>query len=353
MNFKILTINPGSTSTKIGVFEGEKEIFSTTLRHSSDELKPFKKMIDQYEFREKIVFQSLKDNKIEKLDAVVGRGGLLRPIPSGTYSVNDKMLEDLKEAKNGEHASNLGAILAKEIGKNFGAPAFIVDPVVVDEMEDIARFSGMPEIERICIFHALNQKAIARRAAAELKKPYETLNLILVHLGGGVSVGAHKKGKIVDVNNILDGEGAFSPERSGGVPIGHLLRLAFSGKYTHQELKKKITGGGGLVAYLGTNSAVEVGKMIENGDKKAALVYEAMAYQIAKDIGAMSAVLEGNVDAIVITGGIAYDKRFVEWISRRVKYIAKIMVFPGEDELLALCQGALRVLEGKEKAKDY
>ncbi|HCL56145.1 MAG TPA: butyrate kinase [Spirochaetia bacterium] len=349
----LLTINPGSTSTKVAVFEDEKELFSNTLRHTAENLAPFKKMIDQYEFREKIILSYLDENKISHLDAVVGRGGLLRSIPSGTYEVDEEMIQDLKEAKKGEHASNLGGILAKEIGNKYKAPAFIVDPVVVDELEDIARISGMPELERVSIFHALNQKAIARKTAASLNKPYEELNLILVHLGGGISVGAHKKGKIVDVNNALDGDGAFSPERSGGVPAGGLLKMAFSGKYTHDELKKKITGQGGLVAYLGTNSGIEVTEKMKKGDQKAELVYQAMAYQVAKDVGSMAAVLKGKVDAIAITGGIAYDKTFVGWIEERINFISKVIVFPGEDEMLALCQGGLRVLKGSEKAKKY
>jgi butyrate kinase len=353
MTYQILAINPGSTSTKIAVFQGEKEVFNTTLRHSSEEIGEFKKIIDQYEFRKNIILDALKENDIQKLDAVVGRGGLLKPIPGGTYGVDDDMIRDLKEAKRGEHASNLGAILAKEIGKQFDAPAYIVDPVVVDEMEDIARISGIPEIERKSIFHALNQKAIGRRAAAELKKGYDKVNLIIAHLGGGISVGAHKQGKIVDVNNALDGDGPFSPERSGGVPVGDLLKLLHNGDFTYEELKKKITGKGGLVAYLGTNSGIEVTEMIVKGDKKAALVYEAMAYQVAKWIGAMATVLEGKVDGIAITGGIAYDKQMIAWIQKRVNFIGKVMIFPGEDEMLALAEGALRVLQGEEKAKQY
>ena len=353
MSFQILSINPGSTSTKIAVFNDESEVFTTTLRHSSEEINQYEKMIDQYGFREKIILESLKEHNITHLDAVVGRGGLLRPIPGGTYSVNEKMIDDLRKAERGEHASNLGGILAQEIAGQFKAQAFIVDPVVVDELDEIARFSGMPELPRKSIFHALNQKAIGRKAAEKLGKKYEEVNLIVNHLGGGISVGAHRKGAIVDVNNALDGDGAFSPERSGGVPVGDLLKLAFSGKYTHDDLKKKIKGQGGLVAYLGTNSGIEVGKMIEAGDKKAALVYEAMAYQVAKDIGAMAAVLEGKVDAIAITGGIAYDKQFVKWIEERVKFIAPVLVFPGEDEMSALSQGALRVLRGMEKPHVY
>jgi len=352
----ILTINPGSTSTKIAVFKedkGLKEVFSKTIRHSSNELSPFKDIIDQYDFRKKLIEKELIENKINSLDAVVGRGGLLKPIESGTYEVNEKMIEELKKAINGEHASNLGAILAKEISKDYNCPAFIVDPVVVDELDEIARISGMPEIERKSIFHALNQKAIARRASEKIKKSYDQANLVIAHLGGGISVAAHNKGRIVDVNNALDGDGPFSPERSGQVPVGDLLKLAFSGKYTHEELKKKITGQGGVVAYLGTNNMLEVKEMIKKGDKKAKLVYEAMAYQVSKEIGAMATVLKGKVDSIVITGGIAYDEDFISLIKERVSFIAPIIVLPGEDEMLALAEGGYRVLKGIEKAKQY
>nr|WP_250160247.1 butyrate kinase [Caloranaerobacter azorensis] len=290
---------------------------------------------------------------LTKLSAVVGRGGLLKPIAGGTYKVNERMLEDLKVGVLGEHASNLGGILAHEIASQLNIPAFIVDPVVVDEMEDVARISGMPELERKSIFHALNQKAVARRAAKELGKAYNEVNLIVAHLGGGISVGAHKNGRVIDVNNALDGEGPFSPERTGGLPVGDLVKLCFSGKYTLAEMKKKIKGNGGLVAYLGTNDAREVVKMIENGDKKAELVYKAMAYQVAKEIGSLAAVLEGKVDGIILTGGIAYDKRFTKWIIDRVSFISKVFVYPGEDEMIALAEGGLRVLRGEEEAKVY
>ncbi len=353
MPYTVLAINPGSTSTKIAVFEDEKELFSETLRHSAEELKPFKKMVDQYPFREEVILKAIKQHGIQKLDAIVGRGGLLKPIAGGTYSVNHAMLEDIKNAIRGEHASNLGALLAHEMGKNFNAPAFIVDPVVVDELAPIARFSGMPELERTSIFHALNQKAIARRAAKDLGKAYEEANLIVVHLGGGISVGAHEKGKIIDVNNALDGEGAFSPERTGGIPAGGLMRLCFSGQYTQEEIKKKITGQGGLVAYLGTNSGIEVNEKIKAGDKNALLIYQAMAYQVAKDVGAMASVLKGKVDAIAITGGIAYDTLFTGWIKERVEHLGKVVFYPGEDELLALVQGTLRVLKKEEEPKIY
>ncbi|QEK13151.1 butyrate kinase [Crassaminicella thermophila] len=353
--FRILTINPGSTSTKIAVFDNEKSILETTLRHSAQEINKYERIYDQYEFRKQVILDTLNDNgiNITKINAVVGRGGLLKPIEGGTYKVSEKMLSDLEVGVLGEHASNLGGILANEIAKQLDIPSFIVDPVVVDEMDDIARISGMPEIERKSIFHALNQKAVARCAASELGKKYEGGNFIVAHMGGGVSVGAHRKGKVVDVNNALDGEGPFSPERSGGLPVGDLAKLCFSGKYTIDEIKKRIKGKGGLVAYLGTNDGREVGKMIEEGDKKAELIYKAMAYQIAKEIGSCAAVLKGEVDAVVLTGGIAYDKTFVKWIKDRVAFIGEVIVYPGEEEMIALAQGALRVLRGEEEAKEY
>lgn len=353
--YRLLVINPGSTSTKIAIFDNEKLVLEETLRHSSEELKDFETIFDQYEFRKNIILEILNEKgiNITKLSGVVGRGGLLKPISGGTYEVNDKMLEDLKVGVLGEHASNIGGVIAYEIASQLNIPSFIVDPVVVDEMDDVARISGMPEIDRKSIFHALNQKAVARRASKELDKEYEDTNLIVAHLGGGVSVGAHRKGKVVDVNNALDGEGPFSPERSGGLPVGDLAKLCYSEKYTLAEIKKKIKGKGGLIAYLNTNDGREVEKMIENGDKKAELVYKAMAYQVAKEIGSCSAVLKGDIDGIVLTGGIAYDKNFVSWIKERVEFISKVFVYPGEDELIALAQGGLRVLRGEEKAKQY
>lgn len=354
-NYKLLVINPGSTSTKIAVFYNEDLVLEETLRHSNEELAGYSTIFDQYQFRKSIILDILKEKgfDINELSAVVGRGGLLKPIPGGTYRVNDKMLDDLSKGTFGEHASNLGGAIAHEIASQLNIPSFIVDPVVVDEMEDIARISGMPEIPRISIWHALNQKAVARRFAKDNGKAYEELNLVVAHLGGGISVGAHKKGKVVDVNNALDGEGPFSPERSGGLPVGDLAKLCYSGKYTLAEMKKKIKGCGGLVAYLGTNDARKVCEMIEAGDEKAKLIYEAMAYQVAKEIGSMSTVLEGQVDAIILTGGIAYDAMFTAWIKERVDFIADVVMYPGEDELIALAEGGLRVLRGEEQAKEY
>jgi butyrate kinase len=351
----MLIINPGSTSTKIGVYEDTTPILVETLRHSSEEIDKYVNIIDQFEFRKEVILNVLKEKNfdIKELNAIVGRGGLLKPIVSGTYKVNEAMLKDLKEAIRGQHASNLGAIIASEIGKELNLPAFIVDPVVVDELEEIARISGMPEIERTSIFHALNQKAVAKRFAKENNKNYEGLNLIVAHMGGGVSVGAHMAGRIVDVNNALDGEGPFSPERSGGVPIGDLVKMCFSGKYTQDEIKKKITGKGGFVAYLNTNNAQEVGNAALNGDEKAKLILDAMGYQVAKEIGKCAAVLFGKVDAIILTGGIAYGKYITEYIKERVSFIAPVIIYPGEDELLALAEGTLRVLNGEEAPKVY
>lgn len=355
MSYKLLIINPGSTSTKIAVYEDQKEIFEQTLRHSSEQIGEFKHILDQKNFRKEVILDVLKENKIDikELDTVVGRGGLLKPIISGTYSVNDRMLEDIKESAQGEHASNLGAIIAKEIADSIGKSAFIVDPVVVDEMDEIARLSGIPELPRKSIFHALNQKAVAKRYAQENSKNYEDINIIVAHMGGGVSVGAHKNGKIVDVNNTLDGDGAFSPERSGGVPAGDLVRMCFSGEYTREEILKKITGKGGFVAYLDTNDGRVVREAALKGDPKSKLIYDAMGYQVSKEIGAAAAVLNGKVDAIILTGGIAYEKLMVDIISEKVAFIAPITVYPGEDEMLALAQGVIRVLNGEEEVKEY
>jgi butyrate kinase len=293
------------------------------------------------------------DIDIKQLKSVVGRGGVLKPIASGTYEVSDNMINDLKSNIKGEHASNLGGIIARSIADELKIPAYITDPVVVDEMDDIARISGHPNFERISIWHALNQKAVARRAAEVHGKKYEEMNFVVAHLGGGISVGAHKKGKVIDVNNALNGDGPFSPERSGSLPAEQLVDLCFSGKYKKEEIQKMIVGKGGLSAYLGTNNAKEVGDMASNGDKKAELIYSAMAYQIAKSIGEYAVVLDGDVDYILITGGIAYDKKFLEMIYKKVNFIAKVIAYPGEDELLALALGGLRILKGIEKLKQY
>ncbi|WP_338842387.1 butyrate kinase [Clostridium perfringens] len=355
MAYKLLIINPGSTSTKIGVYEGEKEILEETLRHSAEEILKYDTIFDQLDFRKEVILKVLKEKGIDinELDAVVGRGGMLKPIEGGTYEVNEAMVEDLKIGVQGPHASNLGGILSNEIAKEIGKRAFIVDPVVVDEMEDVARLSGVPELPRKSKFHALNQKAVAKRYAKEHNNSYEDVNLIVVHMGGGVSVGAHRKGRVIDVNNALDGDGPFSPERAGGVPSGELLEMCFSGKYSKEEVYKKLVGKGGFVAYANTNDARDLIKLSQEGDEKGSLIFNAFIYQIAKEIGSMAVVLDGEVDAIVLTGGIAYSDYVTNAINKKVKWIAPMVVYGGEDELLALAQGAIRVLDGVEEAKIY
>ncbi len=355
MAVKSLIINPGSTSTKIGVFEDETLLFEETLRHSTEEIAQYASIVDQKDFRKDIIINLLKEKDFDmnSLNMVVGRGGMLKPIPGGTYAVSDDLLEDLKIGRQGQHASNLGGILAREIGDSIGVPSYIVDPVVVDELAPIARYSGVPELPRTSVFHALNQKAVAKRYAKEAGKAYDSLNLIVVHMGGGVSVGAHKQGKVVDVFNALDGDGAFSPERAGAVPSGALIKMCFSGQYTEKEVYKKIVGGGGFNAYCGTNDMRDVEKMVADGDAKATEVRDAFIMQVAKDIGSMACVLKGKVDQIIVTGGIAYDKVVVEGLKERAGFIAPMTVYPGEDELLALVQGGLRVLNGEEEAMVY
>ncbi len=355
MSYKSLIINPGSTSTKIGVFEDENLLFEETLRHTTEEIAQYGSIFEQKDFRKEVILNILKEKNfdLKTLDFIVGRGGMLKPIPGGTYPVSNALLNDLIVGKQGQHASNLGGILAKEIGDSLTIPAYIVDPVVVDELTDVARVSGVPELPRRSVFHALNQKAVAKRYAKEVGKKYEDLNLIVVHMGGGVSVGAHHGGRIIDVNNALDGEGAFSPERAGGVPTGDLVKMCFSGKYTEKEVYKKLVGNGGFNAYLNTNDARIVEAKAKEGDPTAVLVQNAFHYQVAKDIGAMSTVLLGKVDQIILTGGIAYSKVTCAALKEKAGWIAPFTVYPGEDELLALCQGGLRVLTGEEKACEY
>ncbi|MCR1952129.1 butyrate kinase [Clostridium sp. DSM 100503] len=355
MALKLLIINPGSTSTKIGVYDGEQEVLVETLRHSSEEISKYETIYDQFKFRRDIIMNVLKEKNfdINTLNAVVGRGGMLKPMESGTYKVNEKMLQDLKDGVQGQHASNLGGIIANQIGNELKIPAFIVDPVVVDELNEVARISGVPELERVSKFHALNQKAVAKRYARESGIKYTDLNLIVVHMGGGVSVGAHKNGKVVDVNNALDGEGPFSPERAGSLPVGALIKMCYSGKFTEQEVYSKAVGKGGFVAYLNTNDARDVLKLAAEGDKKAQVCFDAFIYQISKSIGEMATVLEGKVDRIIFTGGIAYSEKVIDELKKRVGWIAPIVVYPGEDELLALAQGAIRVMTGEEEAKEY
>ncbi|MGL6063569.1 MAG: butyrate kinase [Fusobacteriaceae bacterium] len=353
--YKILSINPGSTSTKIAVYENEKEIMEKVIRHSTEEIEKFKNIYSQKSFREEMILNSLVESNIDlkKLSAVVGRGGLLKPISGGTYLVTEEMIEDLKKGVLGEHASNLGGVIAKEIADKIEKKAYIVDPVVVDELEEVARISGIPEIERKSIFHALNQKAVARKYCKENNLRYEEINLIVTHMGGGISTGIHKNGKVVDVNNALDGEGAFSPERAGTLPAGDLVEMCFSGKYSEAFIKKRLKGNGGMVSYLNTNDMRDVIKMAETGDKKAKIIFEAMVYQIAKDIGAMATVVSGEVKQIILTGGIAYSTLLVEALKEKIGFISGITVYPGEEEMVALTLGALRVERGEEEAKKY
>jgi len=352
----ILTINPGSTSTKIAVFHSNELVFTKNIKHPAEELEKFEKISDQYEYRKNIIVKELElsNNGLMSVEIIVGRGGLVKPIPSGVYEVNEAMKADLRIGVLGQHASNLGGLIADDLAKMIpGAKAYIADPVVVDEFEEIARVSGHPEFKRVSIFHALNQKAIGRLHAQAIGKKYEELNLIIVHLGGGISVGAHKKGKVIDVNQALDGEGPFSPERSGTLPAGDLVRLCFSGKYTQKEVLKMITGKGGYVAYLGTNSAFEVEQRVNSGDEKAIFIQKAMAYQIAKEIGAMAVVLDSDIDSILITGGMAYDKAFVNLIKEKVNKISSVDVYPGEDEMRALAMNGLMLLNGEITATEY
>lgn len=351
---KILVINPGSTSTKIAVYNDEKEILVNTIRHSMDELAKFPRIIDQFEFRKELVLTTLEENSIPfQFDAIVGRGGLLKPIPGGVYEVNDAMLNDIMHAMR-THACNLGCLLASELAVMLpGCRAFIADPGVVDEMDEVARINGSPLMPRITIWHALNQRAIARRYAKEQGKRYEDLNVIVCHLGGGISVGAHQKGRAIDVPNALDGEGPFSPERAGTLPAGNLIDLCFSGKYTQAQLKKMVCGQGGLAAHLGTTDVQAIQKQINEGDEHARLILESMIYHIAKAVGGAAVALWGKVDAILLTGGIAYSEYITTRLKERVSFLAPVFIYPGEDELEALALNGLGALRGELPIQVY
>ncbi|MEA3452529.1 MAG: butyrate kinase, partial [Bacteroidota bacterium] len=352
--FKILTINPGSTSTKIGIFENEKKTFEKTIRHGSGQIEKYSSIWEQYNFRKEEIIKTLNKNNfnITNLDAVVGRGGLLKPIPNGTYSVDEEMVQDARIGVLGQHASNLGCVIAYSIAWEYDIPSYIVDPPSVDDLEALARISGNSKIERTSLFHALNIFATARNFAKDQKKNFLDLNLIIAHLGGGISVAAIKNGRAINSNNGLQ-EGPFSPERSGDLPPLSLLEMAFSGKYTHAEMKKMIVGKGGLVSYFGTNKAHEVENMINAGSKKHKRIFEAMAYQISEAIGARATNLKGKVDAIVLTGGLANSKMITQWVTERTEHIAKTHIYPGELELEALAAGAVRALNGEETVKKY
>jgi butyrate kinase len=356
MSSYILAINPGSTSTKFAIYEDEVAVFEQSINHSNKDLKQFNRISDQYNFRKEIILNEIEAQgyNIDDIKAVVGRGGLLKPIESGIYEVNDAMRKDLISGERGSHASNLGGLIAGDIASEIkNARAFIVDPVVVDEMEDVARIAGHPEFERKSIFHALNQKAVARHYARSINREYEDLNLIIAHMGGGISVGAHYKGRVIDVNNGFDGDGPFSPERSGSLPNGQIVELCFSGEKTKEEIQAMITGSGGMVAYLGTNDFRDVCKLASEGNEKARLIQEAASYQIAKEIGSLAAVFKGKVDAIILTGGMAYQELNTSYISNMVGFISKVILHPGEDELKALAFNGLMVLNGQLRPKYY
>ncbi len=356
MDYLQLVINPGSTSTKVALYLNDKLIQEATLRHDVHELEKFDSLIGQLDFRRKVILDFLVEHKyrLSQIDVFVGRGGMLRPLKhGGTYLVTEKMLDDLRNCRYGTHASNLGALLASSFAKPLNRPAYIVDPVVIDEFEDIARVSGQKLIERKSIFHALNQKATAKRYAKSCGKHYEDMNLIVCHLGGGISVGLHKQGRVIDVNNALGGDGPFSPERTGTIPTFPLVDLCFSGKYTEEEIKKLLVGKGGLVSYLGTNSGKVIEDRIAQGDTKAQFYFEAMGYNVVKEIGAMYFACRAKVDAVLITGGLAYSKYFINYIKSYLDKICTVHVYPGEDEMRALAEGTLRTLQKEEKLQAY
>jgi butyrate kinase len=352
---QILVINPGSTSTKIAVYNDAKPMLLRSIKHSVEELSQFNDVTEQHEYRKKLIIDDLTRMGCEfHFSAVVGRGGLAKPVEGGVYEINEKMIADTKADHNHKHACDLGCIISYEIAKDIpGCRSFIADPGVVDELNDYARISGSPLMKRICIWHALNQRAIARRYANEIGKEYEDLNLIICHLGGGISIAAHEKGRAVDANNALDGEGPFSPERAGSLPAADLIRLCFSGKYTEQQLLRRVAGEAGLIAHLGTNDMQEIERRIAAGDKQAELVVDAMIYHTAKNIVAESAVLCGKVDAILLTGGMARSQYVISRLRRRIDFLAPTHCYPGEDEMEALALNALAVLTGKREAKIY
>lgn len=351
---KILTINPGSTSTKIAVFEDLKPVMVENIKHSVEDLAPFKKVSDQFEYRQNLVFKTLADKGIPlAFDAVVGRGGLLKPIEGGVYEINDVMLSEMEHPMR-NHASNLGCRIAHEVASRIpGCRALTADPGVVDEMDEVAHVSGSPLMPRIATWHALNQRAIARRFAADKGREYEDLNLIVAHLGGGISVGAHRHGRCIDVNNAFDGEGPFSPERAGSLPPGALIDLCYSQKYTQEQLKRRISGNAGLAAHLGTTDVAAIVEAIEAGDEKSKLILDGMIYQISKSIGGAAVALRGKVDAIILTGGVAFSSYVVDHIKDRVSFLSDIYVYPGENEMLALASNGYGALTGKLPVKEY
>ncbi|MEG1622901.1 MAG: butyrate kinase [Alistipes sp.] len=354
MSFQILAINPGSTSTKAALYTDEHPTLELTLRHTAEQIGSFPTIIDQLDWRRDMILKALadKDFDIKNLSAVIGRGGLVKPIESGVYSVNESLKHDLIHATM-HHASNLGGLIADQIAQRANVKAYIADPVVVDEMIDEARVSGLPECPRASIFHALNQKATARLYAKEQGKRYQELNLIVAHLGGGISVSAHRQGRVIDTNNALNGDGPFAPERAGSLPACSLVDLCFSGRYTQVELQKMLSGKGGLVALLGSNSVMDIVGQVDKGDTKAKQILDAMCYNVAKAIGGMAAVLDGQVDAIILTGGIAYNAYITNYIQKKCQFIAPVSIYPGENELQSLANNALMVLRNEVTPKEY
>ncbi|MDL2217415.1 butyrate kinase [Christensenellaceae bacterium OttesenSCG-928-M15] len=355
MNVNILAINPGSTSTKIAVLQREAQSFETTIRHPAAELGAFETVIDQFEFRKELILKALQEGGVPlaSLNAVVGRGGLLRAMKGGTYTINERMLHDLKIGINGQHACNLGGLIAHALSRELLIPCYIVDPPVVDEMDDIARLSGMPGMERESRFHTLNHRAAGHAAAKQLNKQYKDCNFVIAHMGGGISVSAHQKGRVTDTNNGVDSEGSYTPERAGTLPVRALIRMCMSKEHTYEQMCKKTVGEAGLMGYLKTNDAREVVKRVEEGDEYAKLVYEGMCYQIAKEIGAYAVVLKGEIDGICLTGGLAHDVYLTSYIRDMVEFLAPVFIFPGENELRALADGVFRVMDGQEEAKEY
>lgn len=352
--FTILAINTGSTSTKMAVYRNRTPVVELCVTHRTDEIERFETLTDQIGWRKGIILAALADNGIDPqtFSAVIGRGGLLRPVESGVYKVNDLMIDELRHCTP-QHASNLSAIIASQIADACGVKAYIADPVVVDERIEIATLCGIAGMRRRSIFHALNQKATARIYAESIGRPYEELNLVVAHMGGGISVAAHRKGRVIDVNNALDGEGPIAPERAGTVPAGDLIDLCYSGRYTHEQARHLIVGHAGLVAFTGTNSVRELDNRAATGDSEAAKALELMSFTIVKNIGQMAAVLQGDVDAVILTGGIAYCRRVTDYITRHCRFIAPIEIYPGENELQALAHNALRVLQRQTEAKTY
>ncbi|MDE6623999.1 MAG: butyrate kinase [Alistipes sp.] len=354
MSYNILAINPGSTSTKVALYEEERPLLELTLRHTTEELSGFADVIDQLDWRRGLILNALHEHgfEIRNLSAVIGRGGLIRPVPSGVYEVNSRMRHDLRNARM-KHACNLGGLLAAQIAHMAGVKAYIADPPVVDEMDDVARITGMPMCVRKPIFHALNQKTIARLHCDRQGIVYDRSNLIVAHMGGGISIAAHKQGRIVDVNNALDGDGPFAPDRAGNIPSSELIKICFSGQYTQEELLKFVSSKGGLVAYLGTNSVLQTVERIQAGDERARKILEAMCYNTAKQIGAMAATLSGRVDGILLTGGIAYCDFVVDYLREHCGFIAPVAVYPGENELKSLVLNALMILRGTAVPQAY